>query len=227
MKEKHLIYLVLIGLLVGGGFIFYYQSTVPFLVSGDIENCSNLNKKFSYVVEFWIYNPDASDTKVFVDNNELKISKDSKYAEGSPTCIIGGEITPWGEGAIRATLDSYTGPGLVRIQTSDGKALTHRLPDAEGRTRLLINLSSNHKVAVTTHSYSSYQLRGLSYGGPSSKEVEGLGFIEAPSGFSSDEIFKFGQTVPSSISVRTRRGMPAPSTTRLSLSATPFSSKRD
>lgn len=205
---------------MGGGFIFYYQSTVPFLVSGEVGNCQNLDKQEPYAAEFWIYNPDQNDSKIFVDDNELKISKDTKYAEANPTCIIGGHITPWGEGAVRTTLNSYTGPGIVRIQTSEGKNLTHKITN--GRSPLLINLSPKHKVQVETHSYSSFQFGGLGGGGSSPKELEGLGFLETSSGYSSDEIFKFGETVPYSITIRTHRGVPVGSTSRLSLSSYPL-----
>jgi hypothetical protein len=188
-----------------------------FLVAGKIENCQDLNKRDSYSPEFWIHNPEGSNRKIFVDGYELRVLTTAKYPQG-PTakCILGGEINPWGDGAVQVKLDSYRGPGLIEIENEDGDTISHQLSGDE--ETVLINLSPKHSVRWKIHSYSSYQFRGYGSGESRSETISGLGLVRVPT-YSSSNVHKFGEVVPSSIRVRTRRGMPAPSTSRLGLSA--------
>lgn len=188
----------------------------PFLVAGRIETCQELTEKNSYSPKFWIYNPRNSNLKLLVDGYEIKISKDAQYPEEDGSkCVLGGDIEPWGEGAVQVALNSYGGPGLVEIKRESGKTISYQL-SGEWET-LLINLSPNHSVEWEIHRYSTLQFGGGS--GPSER-IRGLGFSKVPN--HSEGVIKFGEPVPDSVTMVVRRGQTFSSTSRLGLSARPI-----
>ena len=193
--------------------------SVPFLVSGDSGNCRNLEQKEPRSLRFWIYNPEASRAKIFVDDNELNISEEIEDAGSDENCIIGGSLGSLGKGGIRTELSSCTGPGIIEIRAPNGRSIKHETNEDDGP--LLINLSARHRVTVTSHTYSEYD---FGFGGSSSESVRGLGFLRISR--KDPYVYQFGEKAPSTITIyRNRNSYSVGIETRLALSASPMRRK--
>ena len=194
------------------------KPSVPFLVSGDPGNCRNLDQRGSRSLKFWIYNPEASRAKIFVDDNALNVSEEVEDTDTGENCIIGGSLGSLGKGGIRTELSSYTGPGIIEIRAPNGRIIKHETNEDDGP--LLINLSARHRVTVTSHTYSKYD---FGFDGPSSESVRGLGFLRIREKY--PYVYEFGEKVPSTITVSRDPRSVVMSETRLALSASPMRRK--